>query len=347
MQRNPGYGPDPESAVADLDTPLWPPGQNEANEPAATIALTGERPLRPDDSPSDIEKPRTILPGPERNARIRRRREVQPDRWAQPTRRPLTSPKVIAVFSPKGGVGKSTTTLHLGQVLAMTRGDLIVALDANPHSGNLVKRVPGPHSTRTIGELCVNGDEVERYTDLAPYLTQTEYGLSVVRSDPSITKSLGEQDYRNVLHILSRFCSVTVVDLGTGVLDSAFLSIVDMADSVVGITTPSRDSAEVLAEGLAWLSERFPGKIANATVVINGAEPGPYDIDLERLTEELGRRVGRVLSIPRDRHLASAGVPQWPLLNRRTQDAYRELAGAVIDALPDDGRSPPSGGRGS
>jgi MinD-like ATPase involved in chromosome partitioning or flagellar assembly len=330
------------SGTPDLDAPLWPPERTQdipAPE-AAGHAVDQTRLLRPENYLREQSEPpvigwqriawrlggRRVRPG----ARERRHR-----RWARLARRPLGSPKVIAVFSPKGGVGKSTTALQLGQVLARVRGDLIVALDANPDSGNLIKRVAEPYSPRGASELRRQSEHVMRHSDLLPYVTEAEGGLCVVRSDTAAAGRLGPVEYRDVLGVLSRFYSVIVVDLGTGMREPAFLSIVDAADAVVAVTRPSFDSAEVLLEGIDWLSKRFPLKLATATVVVNAAHAASRDLDLDRLDEDLRRQVANVLRVPYDRHLAAGGVSQWLLLSARTQDAYLKLAATVVDALPE------------
>ena len=56
-------------------------------------------------------------------------------------RTPLRGDYRIAVMSLKGGVGKTTTTVALGSVLAEERGDRVIAIDANPDFGTLAQRV--------------------------------------------------------------------------------------------------------------------------------------------------------------------------------------------------------------
>ncbi|GEM_PF-2056589 len=62
------------------------------------------------------------------------------------TRTPLRDDYRIAVMSLKGGVGKTTTTVALGGIFAETRGDRVVAVDANPDLGTLAQRAVGPTS---------------------------------------------------------------------------------------------------------------------------------------------------------------------------------------------------------
>jgi len=248
----------------------------------------------------------------------------------------MRSPKIIAVFSPKGGVGKSTTTIELGHVLAQVRGDLVAAVDANPDSGNLVKRMREPYSTYGIDDLHRDASRLSRHSDLLPYLTQDDNGLSVVRSATGAGERLGPEGYRQVLDVLSRFYTVILVDLGTGMREAAFLSIVDRADALVAVTHPTFDAAEVAIEGIDWLRRRFAGKIGAGTLVLNAIEPRYPKVNADRLATEFGKHMVHVLRVPRDPHLARGGAPQWTLLDNRTQDAYMVLAATVIDGMPDE-----------
>ncbi|HEY6309414.1 MAG TPA: MinD/ParA family protein, partial [Streptosporangiaceae bacterium] len=263
------------------------------------------------------------------------RRELRHRAWYRLIRRSMSSPKVIAVFSAKGGVGKSTTAAELGHVLAAVRGEMIAALDANPDSGNLVKRVREPYSVFSAVELGRDASRLARHSDILPYVTQADSGLSVIRSDPAAAARLGPGAYQRIVRALSRFYLVIIADLGTGIRDPAFLALMEAADGVVAVTEPTFDAAEVVIEGIDWLGRLFPAKIGAGTVVLNGIVPGRTGVDVGRLAEEFGKHMARVARVPWDRHLATGGVPQWPLLARHTQDAYLQLAAAIIDGLPD------------
>jgi hypothetical protein len=51
----------------------------------------------------------------------------------------------IAVISPKGGVGKTTTTALLGSLLAFLRRDRVIAVETNPDWGSLGRRLVPDH----------------------------------------------------------------------------------------------------------------------------------------------------------------------------------------------------------
>ena len=65
----------------------------------------------------------------------------------------------LAVMSVKGGVGKTTTTVGLGSAFASLRGDRVIAVDANPTSGTLARRIP-EQSTATVRTLLADGEPV-------------------------------------------------------------------------------------------------------------------------------------------------------------------------------------------
>jgi MinD-like ATPase involved in chromosome partitioning or flagellar assembly len=338
---------------ADLDAPLW----ETPARPAGAETLPAQEPAGPEDltipdwEPRDAWSPQPedlhpeIADPPETGwrrmawragahwvgpgGRERRHRDL-----AAEIRRPVSSPKVIAVLSPKGGVGKSTTAAALGGVLARMRGDLVAALDADPDAGNLVTFLGEPGSAFGAGGLHRDADQVARYGDLAPYLTRSESGLCVVRSNPVADGRLGPAEYRHLLKILARFYSIIVVDLGMGMREPAFRAVMETSDGVVAVTGPTPDAAEVLMDGLEWLSGRFPSVIRTATAVINEVEPPPGGVDMDRMAEALEDRVAEVVRVPHDAHLAHGGGPQWAMLGQRTQDAYLELAATVVDALP-------------
>ena len=92
------------------------------------------------------------------------RREEQRARVTEAIRTPLRGDYRIAVMSLKGGVGKTTTTVALGSVLAQTRGDRVIAIDANPDFGTLAQRVaaPGPATIRDL----LQAEDTSRYAQI-------------------------------------------------------------------------------------------------------------------------------------------------------------------------------------
>jgi MinD-like ATPase involved in chromosome partitioning or flagellar assembly len=253
------------------------------------------------------------------------------------------------VFGPGGGVGKTTTALHLGHVLAMVRGDLAVALDANSHSGNLVKRVHEPHSPLGAGDLSRVAQSLSRCTDLTPYVTRAETGLWVVRSDPDAGSGLGATEYQHILQVLSTYASLLVIDLGTDMREQAFLAVAETADALVVVAPPEAEGVEAAVDALDGANERFPGQSRASVVVMNAARAQPRTPDIGELAAGSQLFADQVLYVPHDPHLATGGICRWDLLSRHTQDAYLHLTATVVTLLheqehPADELAPPQPG---
>jgi MinD-like ATPase involved in chromosome partitioning or flagellar assembly len=243
----------------------------------------------------------------------------------------VTHPRRITVLSRKGGVGKTTTTLMLGQTLASERGDRIIAVDGNPDAGNLGYRIAprGPESSVT--DLLNELENIHRYADMRKFTTQTAIGLEVLRSDddPQISTALGDQEYGAIMSLLDRFYNLILIDTGTGILDSAVQGILDGTDQIVLVVSPSLDAARSASQTLDWLTEHgFVGLVENAVAVINQTKRSSM-VDVARIEDHFWDRCGATVRIPWDGFLEAGAETELDDLRPATREAYRHLAAAV------------------
>jgi putative peptide zinc metalloprotease protein len=246
-------------------------------------------------------------------------------------RTPVTHPRRITVLSRKGGVGKTTTTLMLGQTLASERGDRIVAVDGNPDAGNLGYRIDPRGDHPSITDLLNDIEHVHRFADVRRYTSQTAAGLEVLRSDddPHISTALGDQEYGAIMSLLDRFYNLILIDTGTGILDSAVQGILDGTDQIVLVVSPSLDAARSASQTLDWLSEHgFVELVENAVAVINQTRRSTL-VDVARIEEHFFDRCGVTVRIPWDSYLEAGAETELDDLRPATRDAYRHLATAV------------------
>jgi putative peptide zinc metalloprotease protein len=243
----------------------------------------------------------------------------------------VTQPRRIAVLSRKGGVGKTTTTLMLGQTLAAERGDRIVAVDGNPDAGSLGYRVGPERPDASITDLLNEFDDIQRYADMRRFTGQTSAGLEVLMSDddPHISTALGEQEYTAVMSVLDRFYNLILIDTGTGILDSAIQGILDGTDQIVLVVAPSLDAARAASQTLDWLAEHgFVGLVESAVAVINQTGRSSL-VDIARIEEHFWDRCGATVRVPWDRYLEAGAETELADLRPATREAYMQLAAAV------------------
>jgi putative peptide zinc metalloprotease protein len=247
---------------------------------------------------------------------------------------PVAGCRSIAVISRKGGVGKTTTTLMLGHTFASLRGDRVVALDGNPDAGSLGYRVRR-ETLATVTNLLADEQEILRYADIRAYTNQAPTRLEVVASDddPRITTALGEEDYRRAIALLERHYNLILLDTGTGVLESATKGILQLAEQIVVVMSPSLDSARAASSTLDWLNENGHSELVrNAIAVVNAVrEEGLVEVD--KIGEHFQGRCRAVVQVPWDPHLSAGAETQVDRLRPVTRRAYLEVAAAVADGF--------------
>ncbi|MGO4428662.1 MinD/ParA family protein, partial [Streptomyces sp. MCAF7] len=161
----------------------------------------------------------------------------------------------IAVISLKGGVGKTTTTTALGSTLASERQDKVIAIDANPDAGTLGRRVRR-ETGATIRDLVTAIPYLNSYMDIRRFTSQAASGLEILANDvdPAVSTTFNDEDYRRVIDVLGKQYPIILTDSGTGLLYSAMRGVLDLADQLIIISTPSVDGASSASTTLDWLS---------------------------------------------------------------------------------------------
>ncbi|WP_206442865.1 AAA family ATPase [Candidatus Protofrankia californiensis] len=246
---------------------------------------------------------------------------------------PLNDCHRIAVMSLKGGVGKTTTAVGLGSTLASLRGDRIVAIDANPDRGTLGAKVPRT-SENTVRDLLDNADSLRRYVDVRRYLSQAGSRLEVLASAnaPEISRAFADTDYVTVDDILQRYYSILLTDCGTGMLHSAMPAILELADTLVIVSSSSADGGSSASATLDWLEAHgYATQVRNAVTVISTFPANRESVDLDTLEQHFVARTRRVVRVPYDPHLAVGGHIALEEMRKPTRQAFLEIAGAIAE----------------
>lgn len=242
----------------------------------------------------------------------------------------------VAIVSMKGGVGKTTTTVTLGLMLASLRSDRIIALDANPDRGTLADKLTTQPRT-SIRDLLDHRLSIERYADVRGFTAQTASRLEVLTSDqnPATAAAFSEADYRSACGVLERFYSVCLTDCGTGLMHSAMTGALGLADQIILVTTPAVDSARSAGATIDWLTAHGHEDLAAGAVVVLNAlrRAAGHRIDMDVLAEQFAARCRAVVRIPYDPYLDQGASVELDQLARETSDAFLQLAAAVGDGF--------------
>ncbi|MDQ0260081.1 MinD-like ATPase involved in chromosome partitioning or flagellar assembly [Sinomonas atrocyanea] len=245
--------------------------------------------------------------------------------------------RYVPVLSRKGGVGKTTVTTLLGMALADLREDRVIAMDANPDRGTLSDRNPG-RASHTARQLVKDRFEVNSFAQLSNYTAREGSRLDVLASDadPMVAHAFNDADYRAVTDILGRYYSIVLTDSGTGMVHSVMQGTLEKADAVVLVSGGSVDEARLASETLSWLEAHGRDDLVRkAIVVVNVSAGSGTRVNVDEIEEHFRTRVGHVVRIPHDRHLAEGSQIEFAKLGAATREAAIELAGLVVDQLTD------------
>jgi MinD-like ATPase involved in chromosome partitioning or flagellar assembly len=242
----------------------------------------------------------------------------------------MTRPNTVAVISPKGGVGKTTISFVLGNLLASQLRLRVVALDANPDFGTLSALAPDDHrSTRSLADLLADSTQIDSPAELHPYVARLPTGLHLLGA-PAHAEVMAQMTpglYSRLLDFLERFYEVVILDLGTGITDPLAQFAVDRADQTVVITTPEWVTAAGVLGALRYL------QLEQGTLVLNQAPTGRHTGNRDVIEANFRRHaVETSATIPYDdrlRVMLDTGTYSLNALKLGTRVPVKELGASI------------------
>ncbi len=252
---------------------------------------------------------------------------------------PLRRCVTIAVLSPKGGIGKTTVSILLGELLRSLRSDQVLALDADGDYGSLGRIGPGvpaneAASSRDPGIFDALAKGAVTFAELDRTLWTLPGGLRVVPSprDPVAMARADREMYSRVIGNLQRLAGVLVIDCGTGLGQPGAQAAILASDQLLVLTDSSGATASLVVESMRLL-ERAGRPI---TVVCNRLRRGkPGSDDLLRM-DALFPRASSLVAIPDDPDAERAlrGEFEWITAPRPLYQAALELAAVLAGTWP-------------
>jgi MinD-like ATPase involved in chromosome partitioning or flagellar assembly len=243
----------------------------------------------------------------------------------------VTRPNLVAILSPKGGVGKTTSGFLIGNVLASHLKLRAIAVDASS-GGTLGRFVPdSARAAASPADLLDNADRIGTAAELRRFVTRLPSGLHLLAAphDAARASSPGPDSYGELVALLSCFYETVLLDL-SGVTTPLARFALDRADQAVLVTTPDQLTATLALHALDQLDHE------RTTVVVNRSHPRLAP-ELRAIEECLARRgARRPVAVPDDRRLATmlnTGTYSLEALDRNTRLAVKRLGLAVSERL--------------
>ncbi len=198
---------------------------------------------------------------------------IEADGWIHPA-------TVIAVFNPKGGVGKTTIATNLASTLQIRKGQNVLLLDADTVTGHVTTSL-GMSEVRTVLDSWTDepdGGPVETLADLA---AAHPSGLRVVSltSSPLGTEILDPARVAALIQASRRGFDYVVIDLHPS-YSPLNQAIFETADRILVPVTPDVPAIRAAVQ-LADLATEL-GIRDRLALVVNRANSGVSVADMER-----------------------------------------------------------------
>ncbi len=271
----------------------------------------------------------------------RREREERADRAAacQSYGRPVT----IVVADPRGGSGKTTTSLLLAGAFGSARGGGVLALENHELRGTMHLRTGAPPGASNIRDLIraqrdAGGQEMVRLGDLSGFVRHQVAGqYDVLVSATKSGRALGRDEFDDVHALVSRFYQVIIVDTANNESAENWKAAIEVADALVVPVKWRNDYSVPAIEMLEELQHsedpRATSLVKRAVVV---ASHGQGDVDSrcrQHLKPYFAERTRAVIEIAPDRHIAEGNVIQHDQLAPATRRQAERVAAEVGHAI--------------
>jgi chromosome partitioning protein len=242
---------------------------------------------------------------------------------------------IIAVFNPKGGVGKTTTAVSMAAVLADAgRKVLLVDLEADMNASISLGIRPAD-ARPSIADLLLRDrqpNDVVRTIDGIPNLSLITGGPPLVGMDEALRNvRQPERRLADAIRPLARGFEMVLIDCPCG-FSKLSLSVTAVADHLVVPIRAEYLALESLAQLLRWYRDRRAARLAAASIVGILLTIVDYRRQATReIVDIIRRHNGRGVfqtEIPQDPRAAEApshGIPLVHYARGRASEAYRRL----------------------
>jgi MinD-like ATPase involved in chromosome partitioning or flagellar assembly len=252
-------------------------------------------------------------------------------------RRPVT----ITVANPKGGSGKTPTTLLLAGALGQARGGGVVAWDNNELRGNMHLRTHDTNARSTVTDLLqamtMLTQPDARLGDVGAYLRHQVSGqYDVLTSATTTYAQIEAKDFDQIHRLLSRFYKVLVIDTGNNEGSSNWREAMKASDVLVIPIKWKSLSCAAAVQMLEELDHQGPDaqRLIRRAVIAVSNGPGDVNKEVEKqLRPYFESRAAAVVDIPTDPHIAAEGPLDHSALQPATRRAALELAARVAEQI--------------
>jgi pilus assembly protein CpaE len=195
--------------------------------------------------------------------------------------------RIVAIFSLKGGIGKSTLAANLPILLHRNTGLPTTVIDMSLPCGNLEMYLD-LQPPRSVGDLLAAGKDVDKRL-VQQALAKHSSGISLLAGPrPESMHALGQHSAWPILKALTETPGLVIVDLGS-YIEEAQASVLDAADLILIPLVPLISSVGTMPQARKFLRE-IGVPDTRILPVINHAAPDGEIVPPEVMSQLIGGR---------------------------------------------------------
>ena len=245
----------------------------------------------------------------------------------------MENKNVIAVISPKGGVGKTVTTANLAAALSLVYNKRVLAIDTNFSTASL-----GLHFDVFYPEQTIHDALEKNFIENATHIYHQN--LHLIPASIKIRKkdnTLGKfrenlyqavKNYEKVLSRLPEKYDIVLLDCAPG-FDLEAMAAMHVAGGILVVTNPDYPSIATAAKAIEY-AKRI--KMPVGGIVLNKVQGKKYELKKEDIENALGVKV--LQEIPFDKRVPESIANKKPVVlfkeNSGAAIAYKKLAASLI-----------------
>jgi pilus assembly protein CpaE len=223
--------------------------------------------------------------------------------------------RVIAVASPKGGVGRTMLTVNLA-VAFSNRGKKVAVIDGNLQFGE-VAIYYNVKPKKTIYEWVKEGYGQANYS-ISQYMTLVEGGVSILAAPPrpEFFEGISEKHIRDAIEETKKSFDIVFIDMPV-YLSEIHLGFLDLADEILLLTT---NEISGLRLSHLYLDTLESIKLKDKVNLILNRQVKSQGLDVKKIKEILSAEV--FFTLPEQVNVASASIKSgqpFMLSNPRSQ----------------------------
>jgi pilus assembly protein CpaE len=240
--------------------------------------------------------------------RVQRARDLAPPPALEGTMLPKVR-RMVAVFSPKGGVGTTTIATNIALAQAQRKPDKVVLIDLNLGFGSVATHL-NLEVRQSLADVIRDEAALREPELLRTYAIRHDSGLHVLAAptSPELAELVEAKHVEQLLETILRQYDVVVID-GGSMLDDRSMIVLDHADAVIVPVYPEIAALKAVRAMLDYLNDN--GSAASKAAFVLNNMFAREILRMRDVESALGARV--TLELPYDPFLylkaVNEGIP--------------------------------------